>query len=428
MGMGEKGMDSKEIKALRPALGRFCRKFDGCIKDPRTRKHLKSYVNGQLSNLPRKSIEPMALEAGTPVRTLQEFLSIHRWDHEAAATRLREIVRKKHGNPNAIGVIDETSFKKKGNKTPGVQRQWCGSTGKVDNCVVSVHLGFVSGDFHTFLDGDLYLPEETWGRDSERRKEAGIPEEVVYRPKWKIALDLLGRTLSDGVAMKWVTADEAYGRALEFREGVEDLGLLYVVEIPSNLVGWSQPPKIDQAGTVLESGYRSRIRRLAGDAQEARPVSRLWRRGGPSWERWRIKETDKGPSVWEVRETDFYPTLGDYPGAVLRLVIAREALSGEVKYFLSNAPREIPLGEVLHVAFSRWRIERIFEDAKGEVGLDHFEVRNYRSLIRHLILSMISFYFLADRTQWLKEKKLELDALPSQTGDRMSTGPDALAA
>jgi len=421
-------MEKEAIKSLRGALGRFCRKFDGCIKDPRTRKHLRTYVNGQLSNLPRKSVEPMALESGTPVRTLQEFLSIHRWDDAAAARRLRDIVQKKHGDPNAIGVIDETSFKKKGDKTPGVQRQWCGSTGKLDNCVVSVHLGFVAGDFHTFLDGDLFLPKESWSQDCERREEAGIPEEVVYRPKWRIALDLLKRTLSDGVEMKWVTADEAYGRAMEFRDGVEELNLLYVVEIPSNLVGWTQPPKIDQAGTVLESGYRSRVRRLAPEAQEARPVSQLWQRGGPSWETWRIKETEQGPSVWEVRETDFYPTLGDYPGEVLRLVIAREALTGEVKYFLSNAPREVSLGEVLHVAFSRWRIERIFEDGKGEVGLDHFEVRNYTSLIRHLILSMISFYFLADRTKWLKEKKLELDALPSQGGDRMPTGSHPLAA
>ena len=98
---------------------------------------------------------------------------------------------------------------------------------------------------------------------------------------------------------------------------------------------------------------------------------------------------------------------------MLRLVIAREVLTGEVKYFLSNAPREVPLGEVLHVAFSRWHIERIFQDGKGEVGLDHFEVRNYKSLIRHLILSMLSFYFLADRTKWLREKKLQLDPLPS---------------
>lgn len=421
-------MGTEEIQGLWARLDEFCGKFDDCIKDSRTRKHLRTYVAGQLSHLPRKSVEPMALEAGTPVRTLQEFLEIHRWDDAAAARRLREMVQRKHGGANAIGVIDETSFKKKGEKTAGVQRQHCGTTGKLDNCVVTVHLGFVSGGFHALVDSDLFLPEESWAGDRERCREARIPEEVAYRPKWRIGLDLLERTLDQGMKMKWVTADEAYGRAMEFRDGVEDLGLLYVVEIPSNLVGWTKSPKIDQAGTVLESGYRSRVRRLAPGAQEARPVSKLWQRGGPSWETWRIKETEKGPSVWEVRETDFYPTLGDYPGEVLRLVIAREVLTGEVKYFLSNAPREIRLGEVLHVAFSRWHIERVFQDGKGEVGLDHFEVRNYKPLIRHLILSMISFYFLADQTERLREKKLELDRLPGQSGGGMPVGSEPLAA
>jgi SRSO17 transposase len=385
-------------------------------------------VTGQVSPLGRKNVEQIALEIGTPVRTLQEFLSIHRWDEASAASRLRDIVQKKHGDPNAIGVIDETSFKKKGDKTAGVKRQWCGSLGKLENCVVSVHLGFVSGDFHTLVDSDLFLPQGSWSQDHERREEAGIPADVVYRPKWQIALDLLKRTLSDGVEMSWVTADEAYGRAMEFRDGVEALDLLYVVEIPSNLVGWTQFPKIDPVGTVLESGYLSRVRRLAPDAKPPRAVSELWERGGPSWERWLIKETHKGPSVWEVRETDFYPTLGDYPGERLRLIIAREVVTGEVKYFLSNAPRENPLSDLLSVAFSRWHIERVFEDGKGEVGLDHFEVRNYRSLIRHLILSMISFYFLADETARLREKKSELDDSPGEDGDRKSDRSEPVAA
>jgi len=421
-------MSVEDVKKLRDRLYRFCKRFNGCMVDHRSHKHLRNYVRGQVSPLKRKNVEQIALETQTPVRTLQEFLSIHRWDEAAAGSRLRKMVQREHGDPSAIGVIDETSFKKKGEKTAGVKRQWCGSLGKVENCVVSVHLGYVSGDFHTFVDGDLFLPEGSWSEDSERRKEAGIPDEVVYRPKWRIALDLLKRTLADGVEMSWVTADEAYGRSMEFRDEVEQMGLLYVVEIPSNLVGWTRPPKIDPAGTVLESGYRSRVRRLAPDAKPARPVSELWKRGGPSWQTWWVKETKKGPSVWQVRETDFYPTLGDYPGEWLRLIIAREVVTGEVKYFLSNAPREIPLSEVLYVAFSRWHIERVFEDGKGEVGLDHFEVRTYKSLIRHLILSMISFYFLATETERLRKKKSGLDDSPSQVGDRESDRSESLAA
>lgn len=409
----------EEVRGLWSRLEEFCRKFDDCIKDSRTRKHLRTYLKGQLSDLPRKSVEPIALEAGTPVRTLQEFLEIHRWDDQAAGRRLRELLQRNHGDANAIGVIDETSFQKKGKKTAGVQRQHCGAVGKLENCVVTVHLGFVSGEFHALLESDLYLPEQTWAGDRERRREAGIPEELEYRPKWRIALDLLERTLSEGVRLKWVTADEGYGRGLEFREGVEGLGLLYVVEIPSNLTGWTRRPQL----VAAREGSAVRV-----PEEEGRAVSKLWKRGGPSWETWKVKETDKGPSVWEVRETPFQPSVRGYPGEELRLVIAREVLSGEIKYFLSNAPAEIGLGEVLHVAFSRWHIERAFEDGKGEVGMDHFEVRNYKPLMRHLLLSMISLYFLADQTERLKEKKLELDRVPGESGGGMPVGSEPLAA
>lgn len=424
----EKGMGPEEMMGLWRRLNEFCGQFDDCIKDCRTRKHLRTYIGGQLSSLERKSIEPIALEMGTPVRTLQEFLEIHRWDDEAAARRLREIVEKKHGTANAIGVIDETSFAKKGKKTAGVQRQHCGATGKIDNCVMTVHLGYVSGTFHTLVDSDLYLPQESWVGDRERCREAHIPEEVTYRSKWRIALDLLERTLGDGVKMSWLTADEAYGRVMEFRDRVAALGLLYVVEIPSDLVGWTQPPEIVPAGTLLRSGWVSRVNHLAGDAEKARRVSELWKQEGPGWQIWKIKETEKGPSVWKVWETAFYPNLLGYPGEALRLVIACEGLTGEVKYFLSNAPQETSLGEVLHVAFSRWHIERMFEDGKGEVGLDHFEVRNYRPLIRHLLLSMISIYFLADQTDRLRGKKLKLDPVSGEVGDRMPGGPEPFAA
>jgi SRSO17 transposase len=421
-------MGTEEVRGLWTRLNQFCGQFDDCIKDCRTRKHLRTYVGGQLSSLERKSVEPIALEMGTPVRTLQEFLEIHRWDDAAAARRLREIVQKRHGAENAIGVIDETSFAKKGKKTAGVQRQHCGATGKIDNCVMTVHLGFVSGGFHTLVDSDLYLPQESWAGDRERCRQAHIPEEVIYRPKWRIALDLLARTLGDGVKLRWITADEAYGRVMEFRDRVTALELLYVMEIPSDLVGWTQMPEIELAGTVTQAGGVLRSHRVSPQAEPARPVSQLWKRGGPAWQTWKIKETEKGPSVWRVRETAFHPNVLGYPGEALRLVIACEVLTGEVKYFLSNASQEIPLGEVLHVAFSRWHIERMFEDGKGEVGLDHFEVRNYRPLIRHLLLSMISFYFLADQTERLQENKLAVDLVPSENGDRMPGGPEPLAA
>lgn len=414
-------MDVQELKGLRRKLDAFARQFDDCIKTRPSREHMRTYLKGQLGSLDRKSIEPIALEAEVPVRTLQEFLSIHRWDDDAVGRRLREILVRDHADPNAIGVLDETSFVKKGVKTAGVQRQYCGHTGKVENCVVTVHLGYVTPDFHAMIDGDLYLPEESWAEDRERCREARIPDDVVYRPKGRIALDLLRRSLDEGVPLRWITADEFYGRSREFRDTLSDWGLNYVVEIPSNLSGWSRMPRIEPPGTVLRSGRRSRTAHVAAGEKAARAVSKLWKRGGPSWETYRIKDTQKGPEVWHTRETRFYPNDSGMPGRESRLIIAENALSGEVKYFLSDAGPDVPLKTLLYVAFSRWHIERLFEDGKGEVGFDHFEVRNYKSLLRHLVLTNLSLYFLCEQTTRLRKKKSLVDTVPGEGRRRGST-------
>lgn len=404
-------MDLAELRSLRRALNRFVRQFHDCIKTQPSRKHFGTYLAGQLGPLERKSIEPIALEAGVPPRTLQEFLSIHRWDEEAVEQRLRALIIRDHFDRNAIGVIDEVGFPKKGDKTAGVQRQYCGATGKTDNCVIAVELGYVTNDFHTLVDGDLYLPEEAWSEDRDRCRSAGIPDDVVYRPKWRIALELVERTRGEGVPMAWLTADEFYGQARQFREGIARLGIHYVVEIPSTLTGWTRQPELVPAGTVAASGRVLKKPRLAVGEKEARKVSQLWKRGGPPWVHYWIKTTQKGPVVWEVRETKFFPNQNGVPGKEARLLIAREVLTGEVKYFLSDAPVEVALKTLLFVAFSRWHIERLIEDAKGEVGFDHFEVRCYRALIRHLVLTSLSLYFLCEQTNRLRKKKPELDAL-----------------
>jgi len=413
-------MDTEELRRLRRALDRFVRNFDECIKTGPSREHLRTYLNGQLGSLKRKSIEPIALEAGVVPRTLQEFMSIHRWDEEAVARRQRQLVIRDHSDPNAIGVIDEGSFAKKGDKTAGVQHQYCGCTGKLDNCVVTVHLGYVTGDFHTVLDSELFLPEETWAQDRNRCRAAHVPDDMVYRPKWQIALELIQRSLDEGVPMRWVTADEFYGRSQDFRNTLSDLGRNYVVEIPSSLTGWTRMPEVEPAGTVTASGRRLSKPRLATGEMWARPVSRLWKRGGPSWVRYLIKTTQKGPIVWEVRETRYFPNDDGVPGRECRLIIAREVLTGERKYFLSDAGPDVPLKTLLYVAFSRWHIERLFEDGKGEVGLDHFEVRSYLSLKRHLVLSALSLYFLCEQTDRLRGKKSMVDALTGANGDRGS--------
>ena len=399
-------MDVAPLRALLPELDVFVSRFDDCIKTVPSRRHFGTYVGGQVGPLKRKNTAAIALEAGVPPRSLQEFLAIHRWGDEAVRDRVQDIVAAGHADPNAIAVIDETSFAKKGKKTAGVQRQYCGATGKVDNCVVSVHLGYVAGNFHALLDADLFVPK-AWLADRERCEEAGIPEEVVYRPKWRIALDLLDHAVARGVLLRYVTADELYGRCGTFRSEVDELGLVYVVEVPCSLSGWTKRPRVVvPAERTARAGRPPTKPRLAPTARRPRRVDRLWKRGGPPWKAFHVKNTQKGPVVWEARVTRFFPRTDDgLPGDEVWLVVARHVLTGEVKYFLSNAPKDTPAEVLLRVAFDRDHVEKLFEESKGEVGLDHFEARGYWAVRRHLVLSMVSLLFLAEQTERLRGGK-----------------------
>ena len=375
-------MDHEVLKSVQGELQSYLGEFDDCFPSKPSRTHMATYVKGQLGPLKRKSVEPIALKAGLPPRTLQQFLGAHRWDESAMRTRVRTIVARDHAHETALGVIDETSFAKKGDKTVGVQRQWCGETGKVDNCVQTVHLSYVAGEFATPIDGDLYLPK-SWAEDQERREEAGVPDEVRFRTKLQIALDLIDRSRRDGIELAWITTDEFYGRAAVFREGLEARGLLFVLEVPIDLMGWTP--------------------RGLARKREHRRVDEIFKRGGPSWIDYHVKDSTKGPVVWQVRATRFVPHAGT-EWCELWLLIAFNPLTGELKYFLSNAPEDTPITTMLTVAFSRWRVERNFQDSKQEVGLNDFEVRTYTALQRHLALSMVSHLFLVRATRILQEK------------------------
>lgn len=413
-------MDAATILRIKPSLTAYLHEFDDCMGRANNRGHLAIYVAGQLSDLERKSIEPMADAAGVSPRTLQEFLGLLRWDEGGARDRLQQRVARRHGDPDSVGIFDETSVHKKGRMTACVQRQHCGSRGKVENCVVSVHLGYAAGDFHTQLDADLYLPKETWHDDRTRCRKAGIPDDVVYRPKWRIALEQVQRALGNGVRFGWLTFDEGYGGKPPFLRALDALGQNYVAEIPRNFVGWTAPPPVhyrdharDKQAGRSGPGRRLKVRHTpACEVHDLFIYSPVLRK--VKWEKYRVKDGEKGPMVWEVKCIPFWiKDERGLPGRPHRLLIARNVMNPfEVKYFLSNAAESVPIETLLRVAFDRWRIERIFEDAKTELGLDHFEVRHFRSIWRHLIITCISHLFLAEFVLAHREKKSRPDRRP----------------
>jgi SRSO17 transposase len=424
-------MDTAQIRKLQPMLAKYLEEFDDCFSRSEPAENLRVYVNGQLSDLARKSIEPMADRAGVPPRTLQHFLSRAHWDEARMADRLAQIVARDHAHPLAVAVLDETGNPKKGRQTPGVKPQWCGATHKVDNCVVTVHLGYVAGAFHTLLRSELFLPED-WSRDRPRCRAAGIPDEVVHRPKWRIALDLRDAVVAQGVRLAWMTGDEGYGQAPEFLFALDDRGQSYVMEVPCQFHGWLRRPAVLQKQHHLRHGPgpAKRFPRVKAQDRPVLEVRNMVRYGQvfrrQPWEKFYVKDTTLGPLVWEAKAAALYLKRDGLPTWPHWLVVARNVLDpNEIKYFVSNAPAGTPLEVLLHVAFQRVQVEMCFEEEKGELGMDHFEVRNWRSLRRHLIVSAVSHLFLARVRQAWGEKKSRTDGLPTPAG-RRRPGPLAL--
>ena len=413
-------MDTQTILRLKPELTHFLHQFDGCFGRVTTRRYLDLYVEGQLGPLPRKSLEPMADAFGVPPRNLQEFLGLFRWDEQGVRDELQQYVARRYDHPQSVGVIDETSFVKKGRKTACVQRQHCGAVGKTENCVVSVHLGYATPEFYCLLDGELYLPEETWHNDRRRCREAGIPDDVVYRSKWQMALEQYRRAVANGVRFAWLVFDEGYGGKGPFLRELEGLGQNYVAEIPVSFPVWTRRPAVLYRATARDrkQGRPRRFPRVKvknNPKVEVRNVLTYSPRMRKiAWQNYHVKDGSKGPMIWQAKRLMVYlPDDQGLPTRPSHLLVARNALDPEeIKYFLSNAPESTSVETLLRVAFTRWVIERAFEDSKTELGLDHFEVRKFVSIQRHLILSCLSHLFLSEFCLKHRGEKPGPDDLP----------------
>jgi SRSO17 transposase len=391
-------MTETDLRRLSPALANYLDEYLFCCGHTQTFGHLGTYVRGLLSDLKRKTCEPIALKAGTPVRTLQEFLRDHVWSFTQArdflqghaATLLPLLPKDDLGN---VGLVDETSAAKTGDKTPGVARQYLGCLGKVDNGIVSVHIGVCKGAFKTLLDADLYLPKE-WDADRKRCRAAGIPDSVVHRPKWQIALEQLDRAKKNGITLDWLTFDEGYGACPGFLFGLDDAKQAFVGEVPRSfsclaLTRQGQRPADEVKGRKAEDVVRScvafksqawRVLRLPRQSQEDQvwrvKAARVWLHSAEGWSE---------NSYW--------------------LIWASNDETGEEKFFLSNAPADASVEVLVRVAFRRWNVEHCFRTVKSELGFTHFEGRHYVALMRHMTLCLITLGFVAEHTERLREKK-----------------------
>jgi SRSO17 transposase len=388
----------KELDGLGAALEDFLRPYLYCCGYTQTFGHLHTYCRGLLSDLKRKSVEPIALASGCAVRTLQEFLRDHQWQQAQVREQLqRDVGAELAGLPGdglgSVGLIDETSARKSGTKTPGVQRQYLGCAGKIDNGIVTVHLGVCKGRYKTLIDAELFLPED-WAKDRARCAAAGIPEDMAYRPKSRIALEELDRAQANQVPLDWITFDEGYGKAPEFVCGLDERQLRFVGEVPKSLSCLA----VNGSGPRPDASVKG---------QRAEDVVRQ----GPaflkqSWVKIKLSRQTVGAQFWEVKAAQVWQMQDKkWSHRTYWLIWARNVATGEEKYFLSNAPADAKLETLVRVAFRRWNVEHSFRVGKSELGFTHYEGTNYSGLMRHQTLCLLMLTFVAGHTERLRGEK-----------------------
>jgi SRSO17 transposase len=328
----------------------------------------QAYVQGLLSPAERKNSWQLAEMLGEPTPyALQQFLYRAHWDAEAVREDLRTYVVEHLGAENAVLCLDETGFLKKGDRSAGVQRQYSGTAGRIENCQVGVFLLYASEKGSAFLDRALYLPE-SWTRDRERCRRAGISDAVLFAPKPQLAKAMLERAANAHVPFRWVTADSVYGDDRSLRLWLEEQGHAYVLAVTGKEYV-PVPFRQRRISTLLEELPKTGWRRLSA--------------GNGS----------KGPRGYEWQAQRLMPPLQE---GFARLLLVRRSLSDpdEKTAFVCYAPLGTPLSTLIEVAGSRWSIEKAFEEAKGDVGLDQYEVRSVQGWYRHITLACLAHAFL----------------------------------
>ena len=360
------GVDPAHWQAgLEELLGRVAGRF-GRVEP---RRRARALVLGLLADLPRKNCWTIAEHAGDATPDgMQHLLAGAVWDEHAIRDDVRDYLVDHLGDPEAVLVVDETGDLKKGASTVGVQRQYTGTAGKVDNAQVAVYLAYATGAGHGVIDRELYLPQG-WLADAERCHAAGVPDQVGFATKPELARVMLERALDAGVPAGWVTADEVYGGSPALRGWLETRQLPYVLAVKSTepLLPPSRPPMpaARLAGRVPPEGW---LRISAGQGAKGR----RWY----GWSRLPLS-TAGAPQGWERW-----------------LLVRRSLTTGELAYYVCAGPASLPLVALVRVAGTRWRVEEAFQAGKGLCGLDQHQVRRWRSWYRWVTLAMLAYAFL----------------------------------
>lgn len=405
------------LRGVLPRLESFLQPFVAVLQTPERQTNARHYVQGLLSDLDGKDVESIAYLHDRERQGLQKFIGQAEWDHQPLLTELVRQVGTELGEADGVLVFDPSAFSKKGTESVGVQRQWCGRLGKIDNCQVGIYLGYVSRREQALVDFRLYLPKE-WANRKRRRQKAGVPAAVRFRTRHELILEMLDER-GPALPHAWVSGDDELGRCSWFRQELRSRNECYLLAVPSNTSVRDL--------TVAEPPYEGHGRRRRV------PFTRVdrWCAALPAtaWQTVEVRDGERGPVVVQVAWTLVQARMeGRVSDVAELLVVFRERQAdGTWKhdYLLSNAALATPMTEFARVFKAQHRIEECLQRAKGEAGLADYQVRTWEGWHHHQTLSLLATWFLTQETRRGKNPDPCADGSASADDDRWLAEPAA---
>ncbi len=395
----ECGITILDVEAFVDELKRFQEQFGDCFVRREPRENFYHYMVGQLSHLERKSIEPITMNVSgkETVRSMQRAVSDAVWDEPKMLSRYHAMVAEEMGEPDGVLRFDESGFVKKGKCSAGVARQYCGTIGKVENCQVGVFMGYASRQGYTLVDKRLFFPEQRFEEGyADKRKKCRVPKELRFRSKPQYAAEMLLQCYRQGILpFKYIVADTLYGNSLDFIEACEQcIGKTYFVSMPADTQCWLQRPLT----TTKTYRYKGELRtKCILKAPKKAPMTfeqfatGLHQHFG--YQR-TVSEGTKGPIEYEFARRRVTLTKDGLPYKTVWLVIKRTIEDKPMYwYYVSNASTSARLGLFVWLSGMRWPIEQCFEETRGELGMDHYEVRKYSGWHHHILTCLLAHFF-----------------------------------
>ncbi len=405
-------MDQAEFDRVAATFAAFHAEFAPLFGRKEVRRRSEQYLRGLLvQQTDRRNAENVAetIEGATP-RSLQRLLTEAPWPTEPVIERLQAYLGARLNTPEGIFVLDESGFPKQGRQSVGVARQYCGALGKVGNCQLGVFLAYVSARGHALVDKRLYLPPP-WTDDPARCWAAGVPQGIGAQSTAELGLAMLRQARAAGhLQGSWVAGDDAYGKVPTLRDALDAEGWRYVLDVPQTTPVFTQP-----AAVVVPPwsgrGRKPTAPRLAPEAaapQSAQAVADSL--PATAWQALTVAEGAQGPRTYQFVARRVWESRDGLPGRACWLLLRRNRDGTEPRYYLSNAPEDTPLLTLAQVAAARWVIETAFETAKGETGLDEYEVRSWHGWRHHITLALLAAAFLLTMQQEWGEKDAPADS------------------